>query len=58
MLGVIGILLLTAHRISKYVRENIGFSVFLKDQVKEADIYRLQKTLDAESYVLSTRYIT
>jgi len=58
MLGTIGILLLTAHRISKYVRENISFSVFLKDQVKEADIYRLQKTLDAETYVRSTRYIT
>ena len=58
MLGTIGILLLTAHRISKYVRENIGFSVFLKDHVKEADIYRFQKTLDAETYVRSTRYIT
>jgi len=58
MLGTIGILLLTAHRISKYVRENVGFSVFLKDQVKEADIYRLQKTLDAENFVRETRYIT
>lgn len=58
MLGVIGILLLTAHRISKHVKENVGFSVFLKDQVKEADIYRLQKTLDAASYVRSTQYIT
>ncbi|MDR1171051.1 MAG: permease-like cell division protein FtsX [Bacteroidales bacterium] len=58
MLGTIGILLLTAHRISKYVKENIGFSVFLKEQVKEADIYRLQKTLDAEPYVRSTRYVT
>ena len=57
MLGTIGILLLTAHRISKYVKENIGFSVFLKDQTKEADIYRLQKTLDAESYVRTTRYV-
>ena len=58
MLGVIGILLLTAHRVSTYVKENVGFSVFLKDQVKDADIYRLQKTLDAELYVRSTRYIT
>jgi cell division transport system permease protein len=57
MLGTIGILLLTAHRISKYVKENIGFSVFLKDQAKEADIYRLQKTLDAEPYVRATRYV-
>ena len=58
MLGTIGVLLLTAHRISKYVRENVGFSVFLNEQVKEADIYRLQKTLDAEQCVRSTRYIT
>ena len=57
MLGTIGILLLTAHRVSKYVKENIAFSVFLKDQAKEADIYRLQKTLDAEHYVRSTRYV-
>ena len=58
MLGTIGILLLTAHRISKYVKENVGFSVFLKDAVKEADIYRLQKTLDAATYVRFTRYVT
>ena len=57
MLGTIGILILTAHRISKYVKENVGFSVFLKDHAKEADIFRLQKTLDAEPYVLSTRYV-
>jgi cell division transport system permease protein len=39
------------------VKENVGFSVCLKDQAKEADIYRFQKTLDAETYVRSTRYI-
>jgi len=58
MLGIIGILALSAHRVSKYVKENIGFSIFLKEQIKEADIYRLQKTLDAEIYVRETRYIT
>ena len=58
MLGTIGILLLTAQRISKYVMENVGFSVFLKDQVKEADIYLFQKTLDAETFVRETRYIS
>jgi len=57
MLGTIGLLLLTAHRISRYVMENVGFSVFLKDNVIEADIFRFQKTLDAEIYVRETRYI-
>jgi cell division transport system permease protein len=49
--------MLTTQRISKYVMENVGFSVFLTDQMKEADIYQLQKTLDAAPYVRSTKYI-
>jgi cell division transport system permease protein len=57
LLGTIAILLLTTQRISRYVMENVGFSVFLKEQVKEADIYQLQKTLDAAPYVRSTLYI-
>ncbi|MDR3093571.1 MAG: permease-like cell division protein FtsX [Bacteroidales bacterium] len=57
LLGTIGILMLTTQRISKFVMENVGFSVFLTDQMKEADIYQLQKTLDAAPYVRSTKYI-
>jgi len=57
MLGTIGILILTAHRISMYVKENVGFSVFLKDEAKDADIFLLQRTLDAEHFVRSTRYV-
>ena len=43
MMGLIGILLLNAHRISVVVKENIGFSIILKENVKEADIFKLQK---------------
>ena len=38
--------------------ESIGFNVILKENVKEADIYQLQKILDAREYILSTEYIT
>jgi cell division transport system permease protein len=38
--------------------ESIGFNVILKENVKEADIYQLQKILDAKAYILSTEYIT
>jgi len=38
--------------------ESIGFNVILKENVKEADIYQLQKILDARDYILSTEYIT
>ena len=38
--------------------ESIGFNVILKENVKEADIYQLQKILDSREFILSTEYIT
>jgi cell division transport system permease protein len=58
MLGLIGLLLLNAKKLSDYVKENINFTVVLKTEVKEVDILKLQKNLDALSYVKSTEYIT
>lgn len=58
LLGILGLLVLNAQRISEYVKENIGFSIMLKEDVKEVDVIRLQKMLDAKEYVKSTRYVT
>ncbi len=58
LLGVLGLLVLNAKRLSEYVKENIGFSIILKEDVKEVDTKRLQKILDASDYVKSTNYIT
>jgi cell division transport system permease protein len=58
LIGIMGLLLLTSKKLSDYIKENIGFSVFLYDNVKEADIIKLQKTLDATPYVKSTEYIS
>jgi len=58
MLGVLGLLILNAQRLSEYVKENIGFSIILKENVKEVDVILLQKSLDAAEYVKSTKYIT
>ena len=57
MLGLIGMLLLNTHNISVQVKENIGFSVILKENVKEADIFKLQKNLDATRFIKSTEYV-
>ena len=58
LIGIVGLLILNGRNISNKVRENIGFNVMLKENVKEADIYQLQKILDAKPYILSTDYIT
>ena len=57
MLGLLGMLVLHAKKLSDYVKENIGFSIMIKDGVKEAGILMLQKKLDAQEYVKSTEYI-
>jgi cell division transport system permease protein len=58
LIGMVGLLLINGQNIRRQVMESIGFSVILKENVKEADIYQLQKILDAREYILSTEYIT
>ena len=58
LLGLVGLLLINGSNIKRQVMESIGFNVILKENVKEADIYQLQKILDAREYILSTEYIT
>jgi cell division transport system permease protein len=58
LLGMVGLLLINGRNIKRQVMESIGFNVILKENVKEADIYQLQKILDAREYILSTEYIT
>jgi cell division transport system permease protein len=58
MLGLLGLIILHSKKLSDYVKENIGFSIIIKENVKEAGIIQLQKILDATPYVKSTHYIT
>jgi cell division transport system permease protein len=57
MMGLLGLIVLHAKKLSDYVKENIGFSIMIKDGVREAGIFMLQKKLDAKEYVKSTEYI-
>ncbi len=57
LLGLLGLLVLNANKISKSVKENIEISVVIKNNVKEVEIRRLQKTLDASKYVKSTKFV-
>ena len=58
MLGLLGLIMLNARRLSDYVKENIGFSIIMKDNVPESTILIYQKSLNATSFVKSTEYIT
>ncbi len=58
MLGILSVLVLNAHKLSNYVKENIQVQVFLDEDVKEADILRLKKEIDAEIFTNSTIYVS
>ena len=57
LIGVLGIVLLNAERLAKYVRENIGLTLVLKEDVQEPEIADLQKSLKATAFVKSVEYI-
>lgn len=58
MLGLLGIIILNTRQLSDNIKENIGFQIILNENAKEADVAKLQKTLDVSSYVKSTEFIT
>ncbi|PKP39037.1 MAG: cell division protein FtsX [Bacteroidetes bacterium HGW-Bacteroidetes-15] len=58
MLGILMLLVFNAKRLSDFVKENIGFSVILHDDVREVEASFLRKTLDASNYVRITEYVS
>ncbi|MDL2231394.1 permease-like cell division protein FtsX [Porphyromonadaceae bacterium OttesenSCG-928-L07] len=58
VVGVLFFMLLNARIISNHVRENIGFSIIVKDNVNDAEIKKLQKILDTKPFVSSSEFIS
>lgn len=58
VLSIVGLIVLNEHKISNYVKEKVGFTIFLKEQVKEADMLELRKKLDAMEIVKSTEFVS
>ena len=58
LLGAFALFMMHARKLSNHVKENLGFEIVMNSGVKEANILRLQKELDAMPAVKSTEYIT
>ena len=58
MLGIVGWLILTSKKVTQIVKESIQVDVFFKEGTREADMLQLEKTLSAEQYVKSARYVS
>ncbi len=57
LLGIIGLLSLNAQRLSQYVKENIGFTILIKDNSREAEVKRLEKLLATSPFIKQTEYV-
>jgi cell division transport system permease protein len=58
LLGASGILLLHAHRLSEYFKENLTLTIILDENATEADAAWVRKQLDAAPYINETKYIS
>jgi len=58
LLGMTIVILFMGNGLSKYVKENMSFNVMLSPDVTDAQITNLRKTLDAQPFVKSSRFIS
>lgn len=58
VVGILVFILLNAKSISDHVKQNIGFSIIVKDNVNEAEIKKMQKILDTKPFVASSLFIS
>ena len=58
IIGLLGLVLINANRISENVKENIGFEIMLLSDMTDADIAEFQKELAEFPYIKSMKYVT
>ncbi len=58
MIGLLALLFIHGNKLANQFKENIEFTVIIKDNVSEKSILALQKQLSAEPWVKSSKYVS
>lgn len=58
LLGITLLILFTGNSLSKQVKENMSFNVMLSTGISEAQITNIRRSLDAQPFVRSSRFIS
>lgn len=58
LLGLILLMGLLGNRLSVYVKENISFSIVLKDNLSNSEIKQIQKNMEDQPFIKSADYIS
>lgn len=57
MLGMVGLMLFNAKKLSDYAKKNIGFTVFIENDTKQSEIQRLENALQIAEYSVSAEFV-
>lgn len=58
LLGLLGIILLNAKKVSDHFKEQVVVTIYLKENAKEVEVNQLEKSLIMSDYVKSTEYVS
>jgi cell division transport system permease protein len=58
MVGLLGLILVHANNLKRYVKENIVLNIFVDDAAHETDVLQLQKQLETNPMVKQTQYVS
>tara|TARA_B100001250_G_scaffold71782_1_gene58108 strand:- start:11290 stop:12168 length:879 start_codon:yes stop_codon:yes gene_type:complete len=58
VVGLLGLILINAQKLSDYVKENVGFTIMLKDSISEISTIKFQKEIEAAKFSKNTTFIT
>ncbi len=58
VLGLLGLIVLHAQKISGHIQENIGFQVILAENAGQPEVMSMQRTIDAMPAVKSSKFIS
>ncbi len=58
MLGLLGLVVINAKKLSNHIKENIGFQIVLKDTTSQAELDNLKQDLSASVYCKEVNYIS
>jgi len=58
MVGLLGLILVHANKLSRYVKENIVLNVYVDESAHESDVLQLQKQLEGNPIVKQTQYVS
>jgi len=58
LLGLLGLFLINSSQLSRYFKEKIPVSIYLKDSAKEVEIDQLRQSLEMADYTKSATYVS